>query len=97
MPYIKQYKRNWFDNDINALVRKLIKEMEEDPKFKGTLNYIFTKIGKTLMSRAESEGMKFGYQEIDDVSSAMRGAATEWDRRVLATYEDEKIKENGDV
>ena len=37
------------------------------------------------------------YATINDIIGALEGAKMEFYRRVVAPYEDEKIKENGDV
>lgn len=38
-----------------------------------------------------------GYQTINDVIGALEGAKAEFQRRVVAPYEDQKIIENGDL
>ena len=97
MPYIKQEDREQYDLAISEIVDALVTEATKNSMFKGNMNYIFTKIGKDFMAEMIANGHKFGYNQMDDVASAMRGAAVEWDRRVLAPYEDQKIEENGDV
>lgn len=37
------------------------------------------------------------YQDHNDVMGALEGAKQEYYRRIVAPYENEKIKENGDV
>ena len=58
----------------------------------GELNYQFT-------MRALDYLQKHGtsYATINDIIGALEGAKMEFYRRVVAPYEDEKIKENGDV
>jgi hypothetical protein len=106
MPYIKQEDRNVFDPSIQNLVDALDIHTTNTStcyngtttyKFKGNLNYAFTKIAKDFMKNVELNGVKFGYQEISDIEGALRGAADEFKRRVLDPYEDLKITENGDV
>jgi len=58
----------------------------------GELNYILTRI---LIQYIEHRGMS--YQTINDIVGAVEGAKLEFYRRVVAPYEDIKIKENGDV
>lgn len=37
------------------------------------------------------------YQAINDIVGALDGAKAEFQRRIVAPYEDEKIKQNGDI
>ena len=62
------------------------------PKSSGELNYIITKI---CLKYLEDNGLR--YQTINDIMGSLEGAKAEFYRRVVAPYEDEKIKENGDV
>jgi len=102
MPYILKERRDKFDPHIEPLVEELFLQFCDDrqftrnPKFKGNLNYVFTKISKDFMRKCELVE-KFGYQEISDVEGALQGATHEWRRRVLDIYENEKIIENGDL
>ena len=58
----------------------------------GELNYQFT-----MLVRAYVAARGLSYQTINDVVGALEGAKAEFQRRVVAPYEDTKIKENGDV
>lgn len=58
----------------------------------GELNYVFSKIIDTYLNE---KGLK--YQNINDVIGALECCKLELYRRIAAPYEDEKIKENGDV
>ena len=58
----------------------------------GELNYLFTKIADKYLTH---HGLS--YQRINDLVGALEGAKFELNRRVTASYEDKKIKENGDV
>lgn len=62
------------------------------PATAGELNYAFTIM---LMAYLRRNGKC--YQTMNDVIGALEGAKAEFYRRVVAPYEDEKIKENGDV
>lgn len=64
----------------------------EGPGIPGELNYVITKI---ILDYYENNGP--GYQTINDILGALEGAKLEFYRRVAAPYEDQKIKENGDV
>lgn len=83
MPYIKQEDRNGLDT---------ITEFASDaPKNAGELQYVFAIIIKSYL------GKVYRYQDLNDVIGALEGAKLEFYRRVVAPYEDTKIKENGDV
>lgn len=58
----------------------------------GELNYEITTLVRGYVSR---KGLS--YQVISDIVCALEGAKLEFYRRVAAPYEDNKIKENGDV
>jgi hypothetical protein len=62
------------------------------PEDAGELNYAFTFIIKKYL---EHHPLK--YQTLNDIVGALEGAKLELYRRLIAPYEDEKIKENGDV
>lgn len=62
------------------------------PQNSGELNY---KITCMLIDYYYAHGKR--YLQINDVLGALEGAKLEFYRRVAAPYEDEKIKENGDV
>ena len=87
MPYIKRVKRALYKDEIDNLVKKLKSQplTEQD----GDLNYIVTSIMKMLY-----EPRYFNYNRAIGTIEAIK---QEYYRRVVAPYEDEKIKENGDV
>jgi len=58
----------------------------------GELNYEITKLIQIYLDEA-----RFNYQGMNDVLGALEGAKLEFYARVVRPYEDEKIKENGDV
>ena len=58
----------------------------------GEMNYVITMLVRTYIER---HGLC--YQTLNDVVGALEGCKFELYRRVLAPYEDLKIKENGDV
>lgn len=62
------------------------------PRTAGELNFAFTQIAILYM---RNNGLC--YQTINDIVGALEGAKAEFQRRVVAPYEDQKIKENGDV
>jgi hypothetical protein len=85
MPYIRKEDRESF----NAFTRLLD---EQDIKSPGELNYLLTMlVHRYLNQKPES------YQMYNDAMGALEGAKLELYRRHVALYENEKIKENGDV
>ena len=58
----------------------------------GELNYVLTRM---LLKYVEQHGLS--YKTINDILGALEGAKLEFYRRIVAPYEDIKIKENGDV
>ena len=97
MPYISQEARDKFIrqecggmqtiNDIDEII-ELAKKIENC----GELNYVITVIAQAYIKQKVLR-----YQNINDVIGALEGAKMELYRRVASSYEDEKIKENGDV
>jgi hypothetical protein len=81
MPYITAERRN-----------ELLKWLDE-PQTSGELNFLFTTI---LIEYLKNKG-GVGYQTINDILGALEGTKLEFYRRIAAPYEDQKIKENGDV
>jgi hypothetical protein len=62
------------------------------PADTGELNYILTGVVNEYFYRKGHH-----YKTINDILGALEGAKLEFYRRVVAPYEDTKIKENGDV
>jgi len=87
MPYIKQYQRVLLDKEITALAEQ-IKKISGDNQ-DGALNYAVTKLLKELYPPSY-----FNYNRSMGVLSCIQA---EWYRRAIATYEDTKAEENGDV
>lgn len=84
MPYIKQEDREWLESAIEC-------KNWPNPRTAGELNYVFSVIAKNYAFTHA------GYQGINDIVGALEGAKLEFYRRVAASYENEKIKLNGDV
>lgn len=90
MPYIKQEKRDEIylkdrDTEFNTL---WIANIE----CAGDLNFAISIMIKDYINR---KGLN--YQHINDIIGALEGAKAEFQRRVVAPYEDKKIIENGDL
>ncbi|MFO7728791.1 MAG: hypothetical protein R6X11_10745 [Desulfonatronovibrio sp.] len=84
MPYIKQDRRSVFDG--------MLQELAENVQNEGELNYCIYKLSRLIIKRTGKS-----YANLSMCSSAMEHAKLEWYRKVLSPYEDEKIRENGDI
>jgi hypothetical protein len=84
MPYITYNRRKRLEVEV--------------PKNAGELNYAITTllIGYWTLPGAGTTSSA-NYQRINDIIGACEGAKAEFQRRVVAPYEDKKILENGDV
>lgn len=82
MPYIKPDLRPEFDKSIEQL----------KPQTAGDLNYIISRIAIDYVERKEKK-----YTVLNEVMGVFSSVAHEFYRRVVVPYEDEKIKENGDI
>ncbi|MBI2450621.1 MAG: hypothetical protein HYV47_03775 [Candidatus Nealsonbacteria bacterium] len=93
MPYIKQEVRKELDSGIKSLADKindLAKKEGDEAAFAGLLNYTCTKLTlKTIPARR--------YKWIAMVCGVFSNIIHEFYRRYAAPYEEEKIKESGDV
>lgn len=87
MPYIEQDKRPEIDEAVDPLIEKLKALPEEDQD--GSLNYAVTKILKQVYPTK--------YYHLNRALGVLTAIKEEFYRRVVAPYEDEKVKENGDV
>ena len=87
MPYIKNDQRPEIDVAITPLLEYLQKlPMEEQD---GALNYSVTKIIKHVYPKK--------YFHLNRAMGVLSAIAHELYRHIIGPYEDEKIKENGDV
>ena len=84
MPYITPDRRAVFDQALHELALEVQNQ--------GELNYCIYKLSRLITHR-----MGKSYSNLSMCSSAMEHAKLEWYRKVLAPYEDEKIRENGDI
>ncbi|MBS7655794.1 hypothetical protein KEJ50_04760 [Candidatus Bathyarchaeota archaeon] len=86
MPYIPQEERRRYESSINELVLKLPKE---DEKIDGHLNYIITKILKSIYKQR--------YFDYNRAIGVLECVKQEYYRVMVAAYEDEKRRETGDI
>lgn len=85
MPYIKQERRD-------AIFSLSTTDYDSELRTSGELNYFLT---VTINDYIQNNGLS--YSTINDILGALEGAKLEFYRRVVAPYENSKIKENGDV
>lgn len=87
MPYILNEDRKEYDGYIAELIGTL-----EDNSFQsGHINYIFTRILHAWWKNNPC------YNTVCLILGTCSSVAEEFYRRVVTTYEDKKIAENGDV
>jgi len=82
MPYIKQKYRFNMDQVVDSMEVAGVQA-------NGDLNYILYAFCKRYV--------KPSYNNYKNFCGELRQCATEIERRIIAPYEEEKIKENGDV
>jgi len=82
MPYITKKRREELDSFL----------IQTPVVTSGELNY---KVTKLILEYLTTNGTR--YQTFNDIIGALESAKTEFQRRVIAPYEDKKITENGDV
>ena len=82
MPYISKQKR--YDLDYILTIME-----KYDIKANGDLNYLLFKYCKYNIPK--------DYNSLKNFIGELNQCATEIERKILSVYEDEKIKENGDV
>lgn len=88
MPYIKQEERK----KLNPSILQLHTDLSINGNKKGDLNYAITKLVHLHLDKVGKN-----YDHLSDISGVLRDVSVEFDRRVFAPYEDEKIKQNGDI
>ena len=93
MPYIKQEQRPHFDKAIDDVVHRLVVRGDSvktviDP---GELNYVVSSVLWRLWN------IKKSYANGSMLCNVLSDVQHEFRRRHFDKYEDEKIKENGDL
>ena len=99
MPYIKKEQRELIDGPsdyttrygLDSFLWKMNQIKEDWPNSPGTLNYIITKLVHWYL------GDNPNYERYNAAIGVLECAKLELYRRKVSPYEDEKIKENGDV
>ncbi len=85
MPYIPQHRRKQFEPEIVSLVTRIESE--------GELNYIFMRLAILLLKKMG----KLSYGNLNRIMGVLDCVQAEFYRRIVAPYEDGKIRENGDI
>ena len=87
MPYILSKERDKLKPATDAAAAVIDKDTTA-----GDLNYMIS-----LMAKAYIDAKGLRYEHLNAVVGALDSAKAEFQRRVVAPYEDKKIAENGDV
>jgi len=93
MPYIKQEDRPELDTEIDALAGKITavsKKYGYDGAFAGLLNYSVTRLALKINPARR-------YWTIALLTGVFKNIADEFYRKYGVPYEEEQIKNNGDV
>ena len=88
MPYIPEADRMVLDIGIGEVDAVLKKQGFR----KGNLNYVITQIIRCYL---EKKGIS--YNTLSDITGVLNDVKTEFERQVVAKYEDRKIAENGGI
>lgn len=95
MPYIKERHRQKFDPLIDRLSEEIVSETAQDQlAFVGFLNYVCT---RTILKVVKLRFGKIRYWILAIITGVLINVLLEIYRRVGVPYEEEQIKENGDV
>jgi len=93
MPYIKQTDRENYDGHIQELVYLVNEYQEQEAQSpSGQLNYIIS----SLLMGVYKDTLP-SYSEFNEIVGILECAKMEIYRRVVAPYENQKMKENGDI
>ena len=88
MPYVTGLRRGHLDASITGNAALGVRDMRNA----GELTYVLTCIIERYREHHEDR-----YQIFAEIAGALDGAGKEFYRRVVAPYEDEKQRVNGDV
>jgi hypothetical protein len=88
MPYIKQMDRTNLRPELAALIHSLYRLGNK----KGNLNYVIT-----MMIKQYTMDKGTSYDTLSDITGVLNDVKTEFERKVVAPYEQIKEKENGPI
>lgn len=96
MPYIKKETRSVVDENLSRLSDSIVEAADFNiSALPGVLNYCITRIIKSCYKTTKNAPLS--YSDYNAAIGMLECAKLELYRRIVASYEDEKIKENGDV
>lgn len=90
MPYIKSSDRVKLEFCLESI--NCIKLLSDVIQSEGELNYIITRLCLEYLKKTKER-----YKDYNNIVGILECAKLEFYRRAVAKYEDQKIKENGDV
>lgn len=106
MPYIQQEDRNvtvdlptcFSEDDVLSLTEVIVGLQEliqtaDESKRKGLANYIVTRIVAGGMRPSDG----WNYSSLSDARGVFTDAGSEFERRLIATYEEQCINKNSDL
>lgn len=91
MPYVRQEARDRFEHEAIEEIMASFAKVSEIHIAPGEVNYIISTIIWELFDRNPC------YSTANDLMGVLECVKQEFYRRKVAPYEDEKIKENGDL
>tara|TARA_Y100001951_G_C11207405_1_gene220877 strand:+ start:364 stop:699 length:336 start_codon:yes stop_codon:yes gene_type:complete len=100
MPYISKNRRNDLDFHVADLVSELhTKGTGYGAKKPGELNYVITKLILGYLYQKKNQEIVHSprYTDMNEVMGVLECVRTEFYRKEVAPYEDEKAELNGDV
>jgi len=93
MPYIDEPQRTEIDGIVDPLI-DLLNKTDSD-EMCGRLNYAVSRVMWRLCGH-DGHGVR-RYGRMNAVAGAIESAKAEFQRRIVAPYEDEKIQSAGDI
>ncbi len=91
MPYINSKRREKYDPVLDILVERMCDVCSNIEL--GDVNYVITQLCLRVIPPPE----RLGYAALNNIIGVLTCVQHELYRRVVANYEDQKCKENGDV
>lgn len=88
MPYIKPERRKELDDGVFRLAT----DLHGSGNDKGDLNYVITSL---IHYHLKHVGIR--YSTLSDITGVLNDVKVEFERRIVAPYEDKKIAENGNI
>lgn len=94
MPYIKAVTRKELEESIDQLATNLAALSKDNTDYPGNLNYTITSL---ILKSLKIKFGNFKYWQAAMVDGVLSNIGREFYRKKCADYEEEKIKENGDL